>query len=332
MSYFLTTALPKDLPESWTSDQYVSPSGTDVGLTEKHGYNYLNRQVNNSQAAIMELAKVACSGYQNLLDNWYFLNPMNTANGYCALKGTTYYSDASVTTSAGTLSTPTDVRYVNSTYGVVTISGTQYYVKTSAMYQGYARETGSGTFTFDRWWAKACTVTLDKSGKGINLQCTNGYNTGTFRQPVMNAIALSGRQVTMSVYVESITGTATLKMYTGATADALSTVSVGSGPALKQGVNSATFSVSTIGSGKAAYLFAVVELSLGASVTIQAIKLQPGPAHTLGYSQDNGYWRLTEVPNYVVDYLRCIGAPVDMGGQGSISIPSTTLLADASVE
>ena len=48
-------SLPADLPENWTDSQYVSPGGTEVGLTAQHGYNYLNRQVNAVQKAAREI-------------------------------------------------------------------------------------------------------------------------------------------------------------------------------------------------------------------------------------------------------------------------------------
>ena len=44
--------LPAELPENWTRGQLVSPNGTEVGLTEKHGYNYLMKQVNNTQTEV----------------------------------------------------------------------------------------------------------------------------------------------------------------------------------------------------------------------------------------------------------------------------------------
>lgn len=44
--------LPADLPENWTRGQIVSPNGTETGLTEKHGYNYLMKQVNNTQTEV----------------------------------------------------------------------------------------------------------------------------------------------------------------------------------------------------------------------------------------------------------------------------------------
>lgn len=48
-------SLPADLPENWTDSQYVSPGGTEVGLTPQHGYNYLNMQVNAAQKAAQEI-------------------------------------------------------------------------------------------------------------------------------------------------------------------------------------------------------------------------------------------------------------------------------------
>lgn len=44
--------LPANLPENWTRGQTISPNGTEVGLTEQHGYNYLMKQVNNTQTEV----------------------------------------------------------------------------------------------------------------------------------------------------------------------------------------------------------------------------------------------------------------------------------------
>ena len=55
MGKIVTTPLPHDLPENWNETQYIAPDGSDVGLTEQHGYNYLMKMVNDSQRAIQEL-------------------------------------------------------------------------------------------------------------------------------------------------------------------------------------------------------------------------------------------------------------------------------------
>lgn len=44
--------LPADLPEDWSLGDTVAPDGTEVGLTEKHGYNYQSKQINDTQKAV----------------------------------------------------------------------------------------------------------------------------------------------------------------------------------------------------------------------------------------------------------------------------------------
>lgn len=51
----LNTQLPADLPENWQTGQVVSPTGIDVGLTAKHGYNYQSQQINDTQQAINDI-------------------------------------------------------------------------------------------------------------------------------------------------------------------------------------------------------------------------------------------------------------------------------------
>lgn len=55
--------LPADLPENWNEFQYVSPGGTDVGLTKQHGYNYLMEQVNATQEAVNQMIDLRGSCY-----------------------------------------------------------------------------------------------------------------------------------------------------------------------------------------------------------------------------------------------------------------------------
>lgn len=61
MGRIITPVLPHDLPENWTDNQYVTPGGTEAGLTSQHGFNYLMKQVNNAQKAINELDGAAMS-------------------------------------------------------------------------------------------------------------------------------------------------------------------------------------------------------------------------------------------------------------------------------
>lgn len=56
--------LPADLPENWTSNQIIAPTGAEAGLDNQHGYNYLMKQVNNAQKAATALneGKLSLSG------------------------------------------------------------------------------------------------------------------------------------------------------------------------------------------------------------------------------------------------------------------------------
>lgn len=49
--------LPADLPTNWVYGQTVGPNGTDVGLTQRHGYNYLMQAVNAVQNAANALGQ-----------------------------------------------------------------------------------------------------------------------------------------------------------------------------------------------------------------------------------------------------------------------------------
>lgn len=53
----ITVQLPADLPEDWQNDQIVAPIGTDVDLTQQHGYNYLMWAVNQAQLACKQLGE-----------------------------------------------------------------------------------------------------------------------------------------------------------------------------------------------------------------------------------------------------------------------------------
>lgn len=49
--------LPADLPTNWVYGQTVGPNGTDVGLTQQHGYNHLMQAVNAVQNAANALGQ-----------------------------------------------------------------------------------------------------------------------------------------------------------------------------------------------------------------------------------------------------------------------------------
>lgn len=79
----IPTPMPADLPENWTDNQFVSPGGTEVGLSEKHGYNYQSKQINDAQKAINLLNDAFLNAYgkdnRDVANEDILLAPMNTA-------------------------------------------------------------------------------------------------------------------------------------------------------------------------------------------------------------------------------------------------------------
>lgn len=61
----ITTPLPADLPTDWVYGQTIGPQGTDVGLAQQYGYNYLMQQVNAAQQAATQIGQ-AFSGLPSL--------------------------------------------------------------------------------------------------------------------------------------------------------------------------------------------------------------------------------------------------------------------------
>lgn len=100
----ITTPLPADLPEQWTYGQTVGPNGTDVGLTQQHGYNYLMQQVNATQEGVNALGEAM----EDLPDLEYLKNyeslypvtqlPANTDLDTVTTPGVYYAASADIST------------------------------------------------------------------------------------------------------------------------------------------------------------------------------------------------------------------------------------------
>lgn len=101
-------SLPADLPQAWTTGQIVSPSGTDVGLSAKHGYNYLMRQVNIIQQALTAVG----NAFPDLLDNTTVLEHFGT----CSTAASTTAKTVTVTGNLTSLTAGVSVRVIF-TYG-----------------------------------------------------------------------------------------------------------------------------------------------------------------------------------------------------------------------
>lgn len=320
MSYHIPVHLPIDLPENWKDTQYVSPNGIEVNLTEQHGYNYLMKQVNNAQSAIIALGKALCSHNDNLLDNSFFTNPVNRNAGYIVPANISYYSSPSLESREGSTTQIYAAQYFTQGVGIVKIGGTNYYVREADMIEGY-EHGADGAFGFDRWWGWKLQVTKTLNGKSISFKSSDSSG-GHCRQPIVSPQVLSGLKVVMSAFVSYISGTAYLKLYKANKVNSTSLTLVAS-KQLFSGLNSLTVDMpEDIGNTSYPYLFYTIELAKQSSVDIVAVKLQSGIISTLAYQDDNKEWHLNDIPNKVIETARCNGAPVELGGQGMIVTPA----------
>lgn len=331
MSNFISVLLPHDLPEDWTDSKYVSPGGVEVGLTPKHGYNYLSQQINNAQIAAVELAETLSSGIDNLLDNWYLADPVNRSGGYCVQAGTEYYSDEDLEVPAGVLTSPSNVPFVNDDWGRITRNGVQYYVPLLDVYRGYVIPA-TGAYGFDRWWAKSAVISKVKSStEGLTFlpQATN--TLASVRQAIPNPGRLAGRTVTLSALVTYSGGYSNIKLYKANAVGAAAPIEIAT-KALFKGINTLTAVIpSDVGGTTYPYLLVGIETSSDTGVTITAIKLQLGSRQTLAYQDASNNWLLRDIPNKVIETVRCNGAPTDIGGQGMIVVPEDIGLSTANV-
>lgn len=212
MPKITTNTLPHDLPENWTSNNFVSPGGTEVGLTERHGYNYLMRQVNLAQLTIEELVSYlsAVQGNKNILHNWSLIYPIDTKDGYLIPSGVSYYNNEAMTSKVGNTLNLSAPDYVGPNYASFNMSGVTYYVPKTSLVPGYIAGV-NGTLCMNRWWLKSYSAAYksDVQMQATGCLFTLSRQAGDFYQNVANAVGasrFSGLTYTFSVKVESVSG------------------------------------------------------------------------------------------------------------------------------
>jgi hypothetical protein len=201
------------------------------------------------------------------------------------------------------------------------------------MFSGYVIPTAGG-FTFDRWWAKNAVVAKLKSAvEGISLNTQTANTTASFRQAIPNPGRLVGRKVVLSVFVSYIGASANVKLYKAPAVNspASSLVEIGS-KSLVKGINTLTVTIpNDVGGTTYPHLLVSIETWVAGGVSITAAGLQLGTRQTLVYQDASDNWLLRDIPNKVIETIKCNGAPVDIGGQGMIVLPGDIGLSTANV-
>lgn len=223
-------------------------------------------------------AVITASG-KNLLDNWYFADPINQRNGYVVQKGDSYYSKETQQ-HVGFL--PTYVKVTSVTdgdYPHFLVDGVEYYGVPSSYVPGYV---GSG-YTIDRW-----RITTDGTGtvqiipgEGVKITAISG-SYFDLRQILENIDA--DETVTISAIINGNLHTATGKF-------------------------GMSLNISADGySGVIYYIENAVILrpNIGNVWMVKAVKLELGSTQTLAHQDADGNWVLNDPPpDPALELLKC---------------------------
>lgn len=220
----------------------------------------------------------------NLLDNWYFVDPVDQRSGWVIPPGKTYYitgSEVGGTTDkyyAATLI----VESADYSYWAITVDGATRYVNYSDAVRGY---TGVG-YTIDRWQSLSSTLTVLSQGDGMRF-LGNGFVLQKLEQD------FSGKTLTVSVLLNNgklCIGTGVMPQEGAPNNDVFYETGV-----FTLFLEHASGAVNALG-------FAIPENS---DLHILAAKLELGTQQTLAHQDDNGNWALNEIPDYGEQLARC---------------------------
>ena len=241
----------------------------------------------------------------NLLDNWYFRNPINQRQGRIVKPNTTYYSDNQLTTSAGTTSAYVKAyRYATGTTNGVNYASFKledsdtaptYYAAPENVVRGYT-DPGYG---IDRWKSdENVTTTVTDGGIRIEHSADSSYRYFGQNLPPEIIPSLAGKKVTWSILVGKInTGAARAYVYVGSS-------TLGMINTLVAGINTITFTMpNTLTASTAVQVR--IQLMGVASIDVVAAKLELGSQQTLAHQGENGNWVLNEIPDYGEQLRRC---------------------------
>lgn len=227
---------------------------------------------------------IGAASNPNLLDNWYFADPIDQRGGYVVVPGSSYYipGESVVTgTTEGYYSVDSWEGTIGASNAYFYMDGTKYVTNMANTIRGY---TGSG-YAIDRWLTGGSATNVTKpEDDGVNLYDEASYVD--FRQLIESYTELCGKNVCLS----ALTADGTLWVQTGKIPDELSSTLTsifnkyddeGSGIWLR---------------GGAGKMFVQLRAGAGKSVTFIAAKLELGSVQTLAHQDADGNWVLNDPP------------------------------------
>lgn len=234
----------------------------------------------------------------NLLDNWYFGNPVDQRGGMLQLAGTMLYSDAACTQAMfGSTKTTSIVKVSN--VAAHPIDDSTVYVKLADCVRGY---TGNG-YAVDRWCfdtdSGSCVLAL--TNDGVKFIATAGATgIASLKQDIDPTMlsTFAGKTVTLSILGKTDISQQVL-FYVNNQVAAVNSAPAVSGVCMV----TLTYTFPAVLTGAAIFVYGRSYSGAGEG-TILAAKLELGPTQTLAH-QENGKWVLNEVPEYGGQLARC---------------------------
>ena len=254
------------------ADKQITP----FQLTDQFTMDNFNQRINETNIALQKMVN------PNLLDNWYFSNPVDQRGGYVVPPGTDYYYIGGETV-AGTTAAYYTVKSVD-TNGNATfaIDGTDYW----CIGKGVRGYTGGG-YGIDRW-----KQLYDSTYCLIQDGYVSFYGTD-FGQMIETKIIPLNTPLTYSVLTaEGILGSITFQ-FDGTQSQLVF-----------QLIGETKFRANFIYNWGNTYTPFFLQTE-GNVINVVAMKLELGSQQTLAHQDADGNWVLNEIPNYGEQLARC---------------------------
>ena len=254
---------------------------------------YSGEEIDAAVAAVPGKAETTQLCNRNLLDNWYFGNPVDQRDGYVVPAGKTYYSDAACTAAAGTttkaymvypLNSKTFWSYKESDHAV------KFYEKAEDVIRGYV----GGGYGLDRWRVSANGI-ITVTDTGVLLQKSSNSAYGSMYETI-DATLLLGKEITIAALIND-----NLYAVSGTVPDTVPT-DKNTAVCISARVDDVTIQSYLYASGVLAC--EVVNYGTGACKA-GAVKLELGSQQTLAHQDADGNWVLNEIPDYGEQLRRC---------------------------
>ena len=159
----LSQNLPADLPTDWAYGQTVAPQGSQAGLAEQYGYNYLMQQVNNVQSATNTIN----NAFPNLAAKTDLPDASDLVYTLSASYSGTVHALTGFPAASGLVSCVFTAAANYTAGDTFTVDGTPYTIQLS-----------NGETADDNLFVSGATVSvvLDTAGKKINFKAGGGLS------------------------------------------------------------------------------------------------------------------------------------------------------------